>query len=257
MAVSNTAVASITPFAQVQPLTAVSAPSSPTLAANGSGNTLPPGTYYVKITYVYSITYNGRTYSQETTPSGEVSQAVSSGQQLVITSPSWPAGVTAVNVYVSSSAGQEKYQGQITSSGGSLNITAPLQAGLNSPSTTNFPNGNNTPPATATTAQIIYQAPATNGNVSAPSATAIIKEIVATNTNTSAGANNWLSLYIVPPGQVAGPQNAYMFYQTNIGAMDSKPLSGLDKFMVPGSTIQALQQTAGMVTLDISGLEVQ
>lgn len=249
MALTAYAIASPLSLAQVSPLTAVTAPSNPTLSASGSGSTLPAATYYVKITYVYSITYNGRTWSQETTASGEVSQATTSGQNLVVTSPSWPTGVTAANVYVSSSTGTEKYQGQITTSGGTLTISAPLQTVVNSPATTSSPNGNNAPPTSMPSGQIIYQAPASSGNVTSPSSTAYITEIVIANTLASAAT---ITLGI---GGVAAANQ--IIPAVSVAANDSKIISGIKTMMPAGSTLQALQGTSGAITLTISGVEVQ
>lgn len=108
----------------------ISNPSSaPTLAASGSGNTLTSGTYYVKYTWVNAM-------GGESLPSPEASQAVTSGQQLTVTLPSFPTGVTSANIYISTTSGNETLQRNITST--STSFTAPLSAGATLPSVSNI-----------------------------------------------------------------------------------------------------------------------
>lgn len=106
----------------------VSPSAAPTLAASGTGNTLTAGTYYVKYTWVGG--------GVESLTSPEASQAVTAGQQLTVTLPSFPAGVTSANIYVSTSSGTETLQRNITTT--STNFTAPISAGAAMPSTSTF-----------------------------------------------------------------------------------------------------------------------
>lgn len=100
----------------------------PTLSSAATGGTVPANTYYFRYTWV---TANG-----ETSPNtNEKTVAVTgSTNTLTIGVPSFPTGVTSANVYVSSSAGAESYQGNIAASGGSLTITAPITIGKPLPS---------------------------------------------------------------------------------------------------------------------------
>lgn len=110
----------------VNTLATISNPSSaPTLSASGTGNTLPAATYYVKYTWVNS--------TGESLPSPEASQAVSSGQALNVTIPSFPSGVTSANIYISTTSGNETLQRNITST--STSFTAPLSSGAALPTT--------------------------------------------------------------------------------------------------------------------------
>lgn len=106
------------------------APSTkPTLAlATNAGSTLPANTtYYV----VYTWTLSG----METFMSPENSIAVPSGatDNITITVPSFPTGVTQANVYVSTSSNTETLQGHITASAGTLTLSAPLVSGAMMP----------------------------------------------------------------------------------------------------------------------------
>lgn len=94
--------------------------AAPTLAASGSGNTLPAATYYVTVTETNGI--------GETTNGSQVSagQAITSGQLLTVTFAALKSGNTARNVYGgTASAGPFTLVATgITAS--TLNITAPL-----------------------------------------------------------------------------------------------------------------------------------
>jgi hypothetical protein len=77
---------------------ALAAPTIPAVAASGSGATIPTGTYYVKITYI--------------NPAGEsvgsvvsAGQAITLGQDLVVTSPAAEGNATAYSVYVGTAVG--------------------------------------------------------------------------------------------------------------------------------------------------------
>jgi hypothetical protein len=98
-----------------QPTTAtVSAPTT-------AGSTLTAGTYYVKYTW-QGLT--GETQGNTT----QYTQAVVAGQGLSIVVPAFPTGVTQANVYVGTVTGDANlyYQGNITTSAGSLVISKPI-----------------------------------------------------------------------------------------------------------------------------------
>jgi hypothetical protein len=93
--------------------------SAPTLAASGSGNTLPAGTYYVVFTETDG--------SGETTASPvSSSQAVTYGQQLSVTFPGLQTGNTARNTYVGTASTGPFLLAATGTTAGSLNLTAPL-----------------------------------------------------------------------------------------------------------------------------------
>jgi len=100
-----------------------------------------------------------------------------------------------------------------------------------------------------TSATTLYTAPANNANVPAPYATAMIKEIIACNTTSSAA-----TVIIGINGTAAANQ---IIGTTSIAGNDSKVLSELTTAVPAGGTIQALQGTSGAITLTISGIEIQ
>src|SRR5262249_26208575 len=90
-----------------------------TLAASGSGNTLPAATYYVVITETDG--------TGETTASPVSSaQAVTSGQQLTVTFPALQSGNTARNTYVGTASAGPFTLVATGTTAASLAITAPL-----------------------------------------------------------------------------------------------------------------------------------
>jgi len=100
-----------------------------------------------------------------------------------------------------------------------------------------------------TTATTLFTAPANNSNVPSPYATAMIKEIIACNTMSSAA-----TVVIGINGTAAANQ---IVGTLSIAGNDSKVLSGLSTAVPGGGTIQALQGTSGAITLTISGIEIQ
>ncbi len=95
--------------------------AAPTLAASGSGSTLPAATYYVVVTES-----NG--FGETTASPVSSSQAVTSGQNLVVTFPSLKSGNTSRNTYVGTgSTGPFTLAGSGTTAS-TLTISAPLPA---------------------------------------------------------------------------------------------------------------------------------
>lgn len=100
-----------------------------------------------------------------------------------------------------------------------------------------------------TAATTLYTAPAASSNVTSPSATAIIEEIILTNTTATAAT--------VSIG-INGTAAANLIVASlSIAGNDTKVLTGLRTALPAGATIQALQGTAGSITVTISGSEVQ
>jgi hypothetical protein len=98
---------------------AVNPAAGPGLAVSGTTGTLPAATYYVKYTWV--------TASGETVASPSTSIAVAAGQQIDVTLPAFPLGVTSANVYISATSGSETKQGNTTT--GLFTQSAALVAG--------------------------------------------------------------------------------------------------------------------------------
>lgn len=100
--------------------TATAAPTTaPTLAASGIGGTLPAATYYVVITETNGI--------GETTGSPvSAAQAVTLGQDLVVTFPALQTGNVARNTYVGTSSTGPFLLAATGTTAGTLTISAPL-----------------------------------------------------------------------------------------------------------------------------------
>ena len=97
---------------------------------------------------------------------------------------------------------------------------------------------------TTTLSTVLYTAPALNTNVTAPSSTAYVKEIVVANTtgasvNVTIGVNGVTILGAVP-----------------IGANDTKVIGSMNTMLNAGATITGGASATG-VNVDISGVEVQ
>lgn len=100
--------------------------TAPTLNGATAGGTLTGATYYVKYTWT--------TVEGETMVSPEASLAVTANYNLKITIPAFPSGVSGAKVYVGTATNANKYQNVISTSGGTLTITAPINAsGANPP----------------------------------------------------------------------------------------------------------------------------
>lgn len=83
----------------------VSVGAAPTLNASPNpSSTLPGGTYYVRYTYV--------TDKGETEASGESVQGIVNGTNLLISIPSFPAGVNKARVYIGTATNTEKLEGE-------------------------------------------------------------------------------------------------------------------------------------------------
>lgn len=92
---------------------------------------------------------------------------------------------------------------------------------------------------------VLYTAPAQTANVTAPSATAYIKEIIIAN-NTATAATVTITI-----------GTAAILTAVSIAANDTKIMSGLNTMIPAGLTLSALSGTASALTLYISGVEVQ
>ncbi len=221
--------------------------TAPTLSASGTGGTLPATTYYVKYTWITSV-------GETVTSPESTGQAVTAGQTLTVTLPTFPSGVTKANVYISSSTGTETLQGSTTST--TFTQSTPLVTGI-IPPTVNTTGATALYTAKNYTTNVTSDSGATSGNSGTGSATVYVKEINTTNVS-SATAN--YSLFIVPAGGIACTTTAYHYnipvaVPTNGG--DAKTFSGINAMMPAGSTLQAVQSVAGALTLTISGVEVQ
>lgn len=100
-----------------------------------------------------------------------------------------------------------------------------------------------------TTGATVYTAPAQSTNQVAPYATSIVKSILICNTTASAATITVGINGVAAANQIIGT--------LSIPANDTLPMSMEDVFLSASDTIQALQGTAGAITLTISGVEVQ
>lgn len=100
---------------------------APTVAASGSGATIPTGTYFVKVTY--------NNPAGESLPSpANVGTAITLGQNLVITSPAAAGNATTYNVYVApASGGPFVIQGAATALASNKTLTSFTGSGATPP----------------------------------------------------------------------------------------------------------------------------
>lgn len=129
-----------------QLLRLLAAPASPALGTAATGGALSNGTVYAQITW--------DTASGETLPSVETSIVLAAGtstQTVTVPIPAFPdASVTQANVYLATSAGQEKLQGSVTTAaGGTYTQTAALSTTSAAP-----PAANTISAATVTVASV-------------------------------------------------------------------------------------------------------
>jgi hypothetical protein len=110
---------------------ALSAPAAPTVTPTGSGGTVTAGVYKAAVTYVNA---NGETVASSTTTAA----SLTSGQDLVITSPAAVTGATGWYAYVSQAGGstltRQQAVGSPTAIGTNLTLTTtPTSSGANPP----------------------------------------------------------------------------------------------------------------------------
>lgn len=122
---------------------ALTAPAAPAVAASGTGGTVTAGVYTVEVTY--TDTYG------ETTASASTQVTVTSGEDIVITSPAAQTNATGWYAYVSQAAGSTLYRQQT--------LGSPTTIGTNLTLTANPTTSGAQPPATNTTASNIPQNP--------------------------------------------------------------------------------------------------
>ena len=96
-----------------------------------------------------------------------------------------------------------------------------------------------------TTNTTVYTAPSKNTNVTSPSATAYIKEIVVCNYSASP-----VFIYIQVNGMV-------ILSGLTINAYDTKIITGLNTMLNAGSLLLEWAGTASSLAVSISGVEVQ
>jgi phage minor structural protein len=98
--------------------------TAPTLSQTANtSSTLPIGTYYVQYTWVNSL--------GESNPSPESVFTVDSGNQLTVTLPTFPTGVTSANIYISTAVTVETNQGSTITT--AYNQSIPLVVGSAKP----------------------------------------------------------------------------------------------------------------------------
>lgn len=107
--------------------TPIAAPLIPSVAASGSGATIPTNSYFVKVTY-----NNAAGESVGSTTS--TSTAVTLGQNLVVTSPIASGNATTYSVYVGTAAGGPfVLQGSPTALASNTTLTSLVTAGATPP----------------------------------------------------------------------------------------------------------------------------
>ena len=109
-------------------MTGATAAPTFTVAASGTGATIPAATYYVKVT---SMTGPG----QESLPGNEANTgALTLGQNIVITlTGAAPAGVVAYGVYVGTATNTETFQGYFVPNGAAITLNAYATGGATVP----------------------------------------------------------------------------------------------------------------------------
>lgn len=103
-----------------------------------------------------------------------------------------------------------------------------------------------------TVSATVYTAPAYTTNVSSPSATAIIKEIIIANINSGTSAG--VSISINPAGGTGG---YYIMLAVPISAQDSKVLTGMNLMLPAGASVNVFASANSSIQVIISGVEVQ
>lgn len=235
MAINSQAISNPKLFASLNlPGVIANSTTAPTLSASGSGGGLAAGTYYVAYTWYCANNPSGM---METQMSPIASITITAGQSIVVTVPTFPGITTTANIYIGTTSGQAnmKYQAGTTST------TYTQSAALN---TTNAPS-----PSANLTMPSIYTSPGYTPNVTSPSATAIVKEVIICNYS---GATQQIYMTIDGVGFI---------YGLSVAAGDTKVLSGLNT-MIPGAmtgnanNIQAWASSYN-TSIIVSGVEVQ
>lgn len=204
-------------YGPAQPLSVATIPGAPTLSASGTGTTVTATAKYFVITHA-----NAR---GETPASTQATITPTAGNTITVTAPTFPDGVTSVNVYEGTVNGGPYYlKGSVTTSAGTLAVTS-------EPSVTTQPPTTNT----ATVSSVITPTPAlTTGSV--------LKEVTLTNSFQNSGAGGLeLTLNGFPIVSV-NPVNS----GNTVIIPFSKPLQASDVLAV-------LQQSAAnIITIDLS-----
>ncbi|WP_152559297.1 hypothetical protein [Tumebacillus flagellatus] len=243
MAVLASATASGCLFYQGQPSFMIAALPAPDVGVTSNGS-LSPGYYYVAYTFADADgnETNASPYQTVNVGSGNVQSLIvvpEQTQNILITIPTFPLGVAKAMIYIGTSSSSMRRSTSVTSAGTYTISTVPVSGPL-APTSSSGLNG------------LLYTAPSSSANVTSPSATAYVKEIVLTNT-TSAAAT--VSLYSIASG--ASTYDPSFLTNYTIAAYDTKIFTGLNLMLMPGSSLVASQGTAGAITVTISGVEVQ
>jgi hypothetical protein len=204
-----------------QPVQQVLDPTTaPTLGQTANtASTLSAGTYYV--------VYTWKNANGETTISPRASFTTSAGNELNITVPAFPSGVTHAVIYVSTTSGSETKQVEITTT--THKLTADPIVG------TAFPTVNS-----------IY-----TNLYTVPSAKYVISTDLLMHNTTS--ADTIVNIYFVNSGGKRALSNQVISH--TITAKNTIVLN-LKGVLEVGDMIQAEQVTANAITLYLSGVEV-
>ncbi|KEO82093.1 hypothetical protein [Tumebacillus flagellatus] len=205
-------------------------------ATTASGSSIPAGTYFVGFTW-------GNDWSEETVVSPAVQVTVTTGQGIAFRFPAFPTNATKANVYIGTSSSTMKYSTFFTDTV-SHTWLGPLPS-----------SNNRLAPVVNTTAmpEVIYTTPSPSPNVTLPSATACVKEIMAANTGSTAAT---VSLHLVPGGSSPSASNQVLS-SLSIPANDVRVLSNLNLMLPANCTLQASQGSSKAILMIISGVEIQ
>jgi len=241
MSVTNAALASARTLYQGQPTAPiVNATTVPTMSPSGSGGGLAAGTYYVAYTWLNTTFPAGY---QETILSTIGNITITIGQTITVTIPTLIANSNLANIYIGTVTGRANMHLQ----GTTATTTFVQTVALNTVSAV-APVANQT-----FYGNPLYSAPALSANVTTPSATAYITEIIISNTTAVAAT---LYLNIIPFGSVMDTTNAIMS-AVSIAANTSTFFSGIKTYMSATAFLNASQSKSGSLNLFISGVEVQ
>jgi hypothetical protein len=114
-------------------------------------------------TVMHYILYTWVTATGETKGSSEATITMSAGNNLSVSVPTFPAGVTKANIYVGLATGQCRLQGSINTSGTSYTISSPINIAV-------IPTPANLAPLTSSNG-FFYECTATTGNSGATAPT--------------------------------------------------------------------------------------
>jgi hypothetical protein len=216
------------------PLTAL------TVSAVQPTGTIAQGVYNCWYSFVNTTT--GESLLCPLSTSFGVSQA---GNKITVTTPTFPSNVASINIYIGYAGSLPTLQLNTTTSAGSVFVTTLVVGDL--------------PPLLARTllGSLLYTAPTTTTNVTAPSSTAYLTDIEITNVGS---VNAGLTLFLVPAGAIPNLHHQFLNITNStvlISSGDTRSITGLKILLSAGMRIYAAQTVPSSISLYLSGVEVQ